>query len=98
MERIETDKISLKHPEDDPLLSTVRMVRDFERTDVWHDIKMIYEDREQIIKTMLADAKDLEDIRYLQGQLAEVMDFTRIIERLITMIEQENPEGVEYAK
>ena len=67
-------------------------LKKFEDNIVWRELKDNIEERERSLKDELATTSDIDEIRIMQGRLAEINDYLEFPERLLEASESERIE------
>lgn len=79
------------HELDKSLVSTISNLKDFQESAVWQDMKAYLNDSTEVLHVHLEKAASIEQIKYIQGQLANcrlILDWPeRTIQELETMKE-----------
>lgn len=79
-----------KHPEDEPLKSSVNEIRNLEETLVWDDIETLVNNRIEMLQLALERADEMPNIRRIQGELQAWRHFLDMPQTLINYREAQN--------
>lgn len=78
-----------RHPDDEPLNSSINEVENLTETHVWEDMEQLIEDRIELLTQALVQAEDEEDIRRLQGEIQGWQHALELPTMLATYIEHQ---------
>lgn len=80
------------HPDDEELFSSVNDVNNLQETQVWQDMMQLADDRREVLRMALVEARDYERIRRIQESIKAWEDIKLLPELLKTFVKMQQDE------